>query len=190
MNASGVKSRGARSKALICTQWHLNNRFIDHLFLLLCPQLSSPLPSLDIKKNTQHQPLLDHLPRYHYLFIFSPHSWDFNFAQSVWSPPPFQRGCEVKKLARRCGPFSRLLCIASAWFPSSSCWHCRLRSVPTRTGRTRCSLCFSFKTRSWLLIGWIGSLKITDKRTWSRRSIQLYRATRHWTATKTCLVGA
>lgn len=179
MNASGVKSRGARSKALICTQWHLNNRFIDHLFLLLCPQLSSPLPSLDIKKKHPASTLFGSSSTLSLFIYFSPHSWDFNFAQSVWSPPPFQRGCEVKKLARRCGPFSRLLCIASAWFPSSSCWHCRLRSVPTRTGRTRCSLCFSFKTRSWLLIGWIGSLKITDKRTWSRRSIQLYRATRH-----------
>lgn len=37
-------------KGSYLSQWHLNNRFIDHLFLLLCPQLSSPLPSLDIKK--------------------------------------------------------------------------------------------------------------------------------------------
>lgn len=35
---------------------------------------------------------------------------------------------------QRCGAFSRLLCIASAWFPSSGCRLYRSRSVPTATG--------------------------------------------------------
>lgn len=51
--------------------------------------------------------------------------------------PSFPERVSSEELARRCGPFSRFLSIASAWFPSSSCWLCRRRSVPTETGRTR-----------------------------------------------------
>ena len=93
MNAKWSKVLRRTFKGSYLSRWHVNNRLIDHLFLLLCPQLSSPLPSLDIKekKKPSINPFLDHLPLYHYYHFFFSHSWDFNFAPSVWSPPLLSR---------------------------------------------------------------------------------------------------
>ena len=100
----------------------------------------------------------EHCTFFPFIIIFSP-----NFGIKT-SPSPCGRphlpGQGVKsELARRCSPFSRLLCIASAWFPSSSCWLCRQRSVPTGTGKTPALLGYFFistKNRSALLIGSVG----------------------------------
>lgn len=92
-------------KGSYLSQWHLNNRFIDHLFLLLCPQLSSPLPSLDIKKNTQHQPFLDHLPRYHYYYFFFPPLLGFQLRPVRVVAPSFPERVRSEKV----GPEMRSL---------------------------------------------------------------------------------
>lgn len=94
-----------------------------------------------------------------YLFFLNPTLGICAWCRPVWSPPSFPERVYSEELARRCGPFSRFLSIASAWFPSSSCWLCRqFRSVPTETGRTRDLLRYflliqSDRAASWFLIG-------------------------------------
>lgn len=110
------------------------------------------------------------------LFFFNPSLGIKPSPSPCGRPPPSRLREGVKlKLARRCSPFSRLLCIASAWFPSSSCWLCRRRSVPTGTGKTPGLLSYYFiciKTRSALLIGSM-LFNIRDKRAWSRSTVNL-----------------
>lgn len=77
---------------------------------------------------------------FYYFIIYlllSLHFWRSESRRGSPSPIPAERGCTKLKLIRRCGPSSRLSCIASACFPSSSCRLHRPGSVLTETGTTR-----------------------------------------------------
>lgn len=103
------------------------NFFIYFLFfsaLALSPFTIQLEPSLDIR------PRAPALGSVIYLFIlFIQLLWDFQ-------PLPGREREGSESLARRCAPFC-LPPIASACFRSVGWKQCRLRDVPTRTGRTR-----------------------------------------------------
>ena len=119
----------------------VSSRLIDHLLFsafskafisnLLC-QVWISEPSINLLGDT----FLFFLPLLYIFFLIFAPTLGTSTSPSPCGRPLLPREGVKLKLARRCGPFSRLLCIASAWFPSSSCWLCRLRSVPTRTGKT------------------------------------------------------
>lgn len=120
-----MKSLNEWNRSKLITRW------IDDFLLLLFPKVSSTG-----YLNISHLGSFFFSHRIIYFFFFLPLS-GFKLRLTPCGHPLLSREGVKLKLARRCVPSCRSLCIASACFLSSSCWLWRLRSVPTRTGRTR-----------------------------------------------------
>lgn len=122
---------GANAQIPLLLEIRLNDLscFILFCFVFFSALALSPFtiqlePSLDIR------PRAPALGSVIYLFIlFIQLLWDFQ-------PLPEREREGSESLARRCAPFC-LPPIASACFRSVGWKQCRLRDVPTRTGRTR-----------------------------------------------------